>query len=109
MPNTDAKTDSGSRDLVLDTLIVYYSLIDYGSAQFANVTISGSVTISGGITITGGITADSLTLTHPLATSSGGTGLSTVGTAGQILTSNGASLYYTTPTTGTVSSVSASV
>ena len=109
MSNTAAKTDSGSRDLVLDTLIIYYSLTNYGTTSLVNVTISGSVSIAGGITIAGGLSADSLTLTHPLGTASGGTGLSTVGTVGQILTSNGTTLYYTTPTSGTVASVSASV
>jgi len=50
-----------------------------------------------------------LTLTSALTTANGGTGLTTVGSNGQVLTSNGTSLSWTTPVTGTVTSVAASV
>lgn len=50
-----------------------------------------------------------VTLSQGLAIGSGGTGRTTIGTNGQVLTSDGASLVYTTPSTGTVSSVAASV
>lgn len=50
-----------------------------------------------------------LTLTSALTTANGGTGLTTVGTNGQVLTSNGTSLSWATPTVGTVTSVAASV
>lgn len=39
-------------------------------------------------------------LTNPLGTASGGTGLSTVGTNGQVLSSNGSTLSWTTPSAG---------
>lgn len=44
-------------------------------------------------------------ITGTLGVSHGGTGLITVGTNGQVLTSNGTTLSYATPTTGTVTSV----
>lgn len=53
-----------------------------------------------------------LTLTSALTTANGGTGLTTVGTNGQVLTSNGTTLSWATPAapgTGTVTSVAASV
>jgi hypothetical protein len=43
-----------------------------------------------------------------LGVANGGTGLSSVGTNGQVLTSNGTGLVYTTPTTGTVTSITSS-
>jgi hypothetical protein len=46
-------------------------------------------------------------VTGILPTTNGGTGLATVGTNGQVLTSNGTTLSWTTPTTGTVTSVNA--
>jgi hypothetical protein len=58
------------------------------------------------------IGAGGLTISTPLGTASGGTGLTTVGTNGQVLTSNGTSLSWTTPAapgTGTVTSVAATV
>ena len=53
-----------------------------------------------------------LTLTSALTTANGGTGLSTVGTNGQVLTSNGTTLSWETPSapgTGTVTSVASTV
>ena len=45
----------------------------------------------------------------PIPVIYGGTGIGSVGTTGQVLTSNGSTLYWTTPTTGTVTSVTASL
>lgn len=55
----------------------------------------------------GEVSIPSLTLTTALSTINGGTGLTSIGTSGQVLTSNGTSLYWNTPTVGTVTSVSA--
>jgi trimeric autotransporter adhesin len=68
-----------------------------GSGSVTSVAGSGGTT---GLTFTGGpiTTAGTLTLGGTLATANGGTGLSIVGTAGQVLTSNGTTLSYTTPT-----------
>lgn len=52
------------------------------------------------------LTSTGLQLANALSTAYGGTGLTTVGTNGQVLTSNGTTLTWTTPTTGTVTSVS---
>ena len=64
---------------------------------------------SGPFAVTGAISANSLALTVALPTTSGGTGRTDVGTVNQVLTSNGTSLVWQTPTTGTVTSVAASV
>lgn len=64
-----------------------------------------SVTGTSPIVSSGGATPDISLSTVP--TTLGGTGLTTVGTNGQVLTSNGTTLGWTTPTTGTVTSVSA--
>jgi hypothetical protein len=66
-----------------------------------------SVTATSPIVSSGGATPDLSLSTVP--TTLGGTGLTTVGTSGQVLTSNGTTLSWQTPTTGTVTSVSASV
>jgi len=52
-----------------------------------------------------------MALSNPLPTGSGGSGLSTIGTNGQVLTSNGTALLWQTPTGGggSVTSVSATV
>lgn len=57
------------------------------------------------------IGAGGLTISTPLGTSSGGTGLSTVGTSGQYLSSNGTSLVWVNPSagSGSVTSVSLAV
>lgn len=67
---------------------------------------------SGPFAVTGAISAASLALTTPLPTTSGGTGLSTVGTAGQVLSSNGTSLFWALPsqtTTGTFTAAVAAI
>lgn len=64
-----------------------------------------SVSATTPISSTGGATPTISLSTVP--TTLGGTGLTTVGTNGQVLTSNGTTLTWTTPTTGTVTSVSA--
>lgn len=64
-----------------------------------------SVTATSPVVSSGGSTPDISLSTVP--TSLGGTGLTTVGTNGQVLTSNGSSLLWQTPATGTVTSVSA--
>jgi len=51
------------------------------------------------------LTSTGLQLANALSTAYGGTGLTTVGTNGQVLTSNGTTLTWATPTTGTVTSV----
>lgn len=68
-----------------------------------------SVTASSPISSSGGATPNLSLSTVP--TTLGGTGLTTVGTNGQVLASNGTSLLWQTPVTnpGTVTSVSASV
>ena len=66
-----------------------------------------AVTGSSPISSSGGSTPDISLSTVP--TTLGGTGLTTVGTAGQVLSSNGTTLSYITPNAGTVTSVSATV
>ena len=71
------------------------------STELFRIAGTGVVTVPG-----------SLSLTTPLATTSGGTGLATVGTAGQVLSSNGTSLVWALPsqtTTGTFSAVAVAV
>lgn len=55
------------------------------------------------------ITAGSATLSTPLATTNGGTGLATVGGSGTVLTSNGTTLSYQAAGAGTVTSVAGAV
>lgn len=64
-----------------------------------NIT-STAATLNCPLSVTGG-----LTLSTPLTTASGGTGLSTVGTSGQYLASNGTTLSWVNPS-GSVTSVS---
>ena len=66
-----------------------------------------SITGSANINVTGGANPV-ISLTSQVPIANGGTALSTVGTNGQVLTSNGTSLVYQTPTTY-VSSVAATV
>lgn len=70
-----------------------------------NLTAS-TATLNCPLSVTGG-----LTLSTPLTTASGGTGLSTVGTSGQYLSSNGTTLSWVNPSagTGSVTSVSLAV
>ena len=85
----------------------------------ATITTSGTFVISATSTGTGRVvlatsptlitpilgvaSATSLTLSTALATSSGGTGLTTIGTTGQVLTSNGTVINWQTPTSGVTS------
>jgi len=75
--------------------------IGTGSLSIRN---NGQNGLTGNLVMTG-----SLTLGSPLSTTNGGTGRTDVGTVNQVLTSNGTSLVWQTPTTGTVTSVAASV
>lgn len=82
-----------------------------GSGTVTSVAISGGTT---GLTSTGGpiTTAGTITLSGTLSVANGGTGLTAVGTAGQVLTSNGTTLYWATGGggggSGTVTSVDVS-
>lgn len=60
----------------------------------ALTTNSTAVAITANSTVSVSITANTLTLGTPLAIGSGGTGLSTVGTDGQLLMSNGTAMYW---------------
>lgn len=80
--------------------------------QVSTSTTTGALIVRGGLGVSGAINAASLALTTALPTTSGGTGLSTVGTNTQVLTSNGTTLFWATPGGGgggTVTTVSASV
>jgi len=63
---------------------------------FTSVSAILSITGSANINVSGGLNPV-ISLTSQVPITNGGTGLSTVGTAGQVLTSNGTSLVYTTP------------
>ena len=92
-------------------------------AAGADITTLGNKTISMNVPAFLSVTGSPVTLNSnggftvsysgtALPTTSGGTGLTTVGTNGQVLTSNGTTLVWTTPAapgTGTVTSVAASV
>ncbi len=74
-----------------------------GSGTVTNVattSTAGSLTLTGGPITTSGTVAVNYSGT-PWPTTEGGTGLSTVGTNGQVLTSNGSVLSYATPATPT--------
>jgi microcystin-dependent protein len=69
---------------------------------------TGKALISGGVGVApawGQITLTSA-VTGTLPVANGGTGLTTVGTSGQVLASNGTVIAWSTPTSGTVTSVS---
>lgn len=70
--------------------------------------LSGDTAIAS--TLNTPLSLPSMTLTTtPLATSSGGTGLSVVGTSGQYLSSNGSTLSWVSPSAGTGSVISVSL
>ncbi|CAB5238890.1 hypothetical protein UFOVP230_77 [uncultured Caudovirales phage] len=73
-----------------------------GVPSWVNAPASGVTSFSAGTTgftpSTG--TTGAVTLAGTLATTNGGTGLTTVGTTGQVLTSNGTTLSWTTPAGG---------
>ena len=65
--------------------------INIGGGSFTNpvdVVISGDVSFPRGFTVTGQASIDDLYLTNPLSYEYGGTGLTTLGTAGQVLKVN---------------------
>lgn len=64
--------------------------------------------INNGALVAGPTTLGSLSLDTPLPTVSGGTGLSTVGSAGQLLASNGTTLNWVNPSVGSGSVTSVS-
>lgn len=83
--------------------------------QYGTTVDSISTVVPGGFLFTANVT---FATTNPvitfaysgtLPTTNGGTGLTTVGSNGQVLTSNGSSLFYSTPTTGTVTNFSANI
>jgi len=79
-----------------------------GTVTSVATSVPSFLSVSGSpITTTGTLAISYSGTALPIA--NGGTGLSTVGTAGQVLTSNGTTLSYETTTTGTVTSVSATV
>ena len=63
------------------------------------ISATGNILTSGTISSTGAATHSSLTLGTPLAITSGGTGVTTPGTSGNILTSNGTAWVSSTPAT----------
>ena len=71
-------------------------------------TTTGALIVTGGLGVSGAINAASMTLTAALPINSGGTGITGIGSVGQVLTSNGTSIFWGTPSGGgTVTSVSA--
>jgi hypothetical protein len=76
----------------------------------STVVLKNAPTLIGPVIVEGDINAENLTLENPLPTLIGGTGLATIGTAGQVLSVNstGTGLVYTSNTAGSVTSVSAS-
>ena len=73
-----------------------FTLTATESGTVSTSTITGAVTVAGGLGVSGAINSASLALTTALPTTSGGTGLSTVGTNTQVLTSNGTTLFWST-------------
>jgi hypothetical protein len=79
-----------------------------GSVSFIGVATVPPFLYVNGVSTDGTYTSKTFTLSMTtITTDYGGTGLSTVGMANQVLTSNGTTLYWATPTTGTVTSVTA--
>jgi trimeric autotransporter adhesin len=111
---TDSQTlsfNTTTRDLTIlggNTVTIPNTIYTAGTGlsltgtTFANTGLLSIATSTGttGLTLTPTTTAGAVTqvLSGTLATANGGTGLTTVGTAGQVLTSNGTTLSYTTPT-----------
>lgn len=83
--------------------------------QYGTTVDSVSTSVPGGFLFTANVTFPStnpvITFAYSgtLPTSYGGTGLTSVGSNGQVLTSNGSSLFYSTPTVGTVTNFSATI
>lgn len=84
------------------------ALIKSSRSIYINTNSGESITLNTNGIARVTITDSGMTLSQGLAVGSGGTGITSIGTNGQVLTSNGASLYYSTPTTG-VTSVAATV
>ena len=76
---------------ILSSLTASQAVFSDGSKGLTSnaITGSGNVVMSASPTLTGTIGGAALTLTTPLVVGSGGTGLSSAGTSGNVLTSNG--------------------
>ena len=99
------KSVTNSFDITATNLTVEKNALVKGNLTVLGTTNIGNVSLNNA-TVDNLTVTSLLTLNNPLSVSSGGTGLSTVGTVGQVLTSTGTGLQYTTPATG-VTSVSA--
>lgn len=85
-------------------------LTSNGTSLFWSTPTTGTVTsVSGSSPINSSGGANPTISLSTVPTTLGGTGLTTVGSNGQVLTSNGSSLFYSTPTVGTVTNFSATI
>jgi len=82
-----------------------WATITASSGTVTSIAASGGTT---GLSFSGGpvTTSGTLTMAGTLALANGGTGLTTVGTNGQVLASNGSVMAWTTPSSGGVTGVS---
>jgi hypothetical protein len=99
---------SGYTDLKGDAIIQSYTTkgLTFGSGTAGLMQLSNTGVLSvSSINAGGAIIGNSLSLSIPLPIASGGTGLSTIGTIGKVLTSTGTAAVWSSAATGTVTSV----